>query len=607
MIKNLFGLLRSTSRLGVLCTLVACHATPTSQTAKAATSPAPPRSELCRYWGMTTHGPVCFQSVTADAQLHSDAILRFEYDGPNVARRVQINGRGALEPDDDDCTEYRYRYQQGVLSESTGYRQDGSVCDHTLFSDNAGTATLVDAWGRQVASKEQLHTQERFKRNSAGFSTNIRFFGRDGTPVKAPIGAHELRSERDARGRQTGVCYFDERGEATTSNDHVHCARYRFDEQGNTIETKFFDLRDQPAETSTGTHRIAFEYDAFGNVTGKRFLRADGTPISTENGPCAGFRFQYDERGFRNGGDCLDGAGRPARWREGNASWRASPDAHGHLRESRDFDPEGNPFTRSAGFARYEVDRDASGHVTEWRYFLVNGNPGQKRGAAIIRAQWNAQNLEVRRRYFDASGEPFAFRGCASLEKEYNEFRQLTRQTCRGADSKLAASTDGTAVTEWIYDSRGLFVEMRFYNAKNQPGRSQDGLAVEKLTLNALGVEAGAVLLAADGRQIHLPRFRRLSVNVAQPNEFWPARTREASRSLIETARSKLLAGLDFTRALYEYGDDTVDRIHPGDMGYQDISRFYGEARMAVEPLAVGQYSDVVELPFGFTVYQRTE
>ena len=162
-------------------------------------------------------------------------------------------------------------------------------------------------------------------------------------------------------------------------------------------------------------------------------------------------------------------------------------------------------------------------------------------------------------------------------------------------------------MTEWSYDSRGLLVELRYYDAKHRPGRDRDGLAVEKLTLNALGFEAGAQLFAADGSQLHLPRFRRLSVNVAQPNEFWPARTREASRARIATALSKLVAGLDFTRALYEYGDNTADRIHPGDLGYENTSRYYTEARLALDSLAVGQYSEIVELPFGFTVYQRTE
>lgn len=404
MTSILCPLLRRASSFGAWFALVACHATPPAQPAQAPATAVPARSELCRYWTSTAHGPVCLQPITADAQLHSGETLRFEYDGANVVRRVQLNGRGGLEPDDDECTEYRYRYQQGVLTESTGYRQDGTVCDHTLYSDNARTATLVDAWGRQIASNERLYTQERFTHDAAGFPISYRFFGRDGSPVKAPVGAHESRSERDARGRQTRLCYFDERGEATNNNDGVHCARYRYDEQGNTIETKFFDLRDQPSQTYAATHRITFEYDAFGNLTGKHYFGVDGAPISTENGACAGFRFQFDERGFRTGGDCLDGAGRPARWHEGNASWRASPDALGHLRESRDFDPDGNPFTRDAGYARYEVDRDALGHVTEWRHFLVNGSPGQKRGAAIVRVEWNAQNLEARRRYFSAPG-----------------------------------------------------------------------------------------------------------------------------------------------------------------------------------------------------------
>ena len=590
----------------VLGTLVACQAAHPAKPAKTA-EVTPMRSELCSYWGMTSHGPVCIQQATLEDQRHRAQTLRFEYEGANVARRILLNGRGGLEEDDDDCSEYRYRYRQGTLIESTGYGRDGTVCDHTLYSDAAGTASLVDAWGRPSASSENPYTQEKYERNAAGFSTRVRFYGRDGSPVKAAIGAHEFRYERDAQGRQIAFCDFDERGQATTNNNDVHCGRDRFDERGNTVETAFFDVNGRPCESRVGIHRVLNEYDAFGNNTGKRFVGLNGAPISIENGSCAALRFQYDDRGFRTAGDCLDGSGHPARWREGNASWRSSPDAQGRPREYRYFDPEGNPFENSSGCARYELDRDDAGHVTEWRYFLANGTPGQKRGPAVIRVELNAQNLEVRRRFFAASAQPVAFRGCVSTETEYDEFRQVTRSTCRDAEGKLAAGYDGAAVTERSYDARGLLLEKRFYDAARQPGRTQDGLAREIPTLNAQGFEVSSALFAADGSKLHLTRYRRLSVNVAQPDEFWPARTREASLARIETARAKLLAGLDFTRAMHEYGDDRVDAIHPGDTGYQNPSRFYSAARVVVEPLAIGQYSEIVELPFGFTLYQRTE
>lgn len=593
--------------LGLTCLLVACQATAPTKPRTASALATPHRIELCKDWSYSSHGPVCARPITEEEQLHSRETTRFEYEGSLVVRRVQLNGRGGLETDDDDCSEYRYRYKQGVEIESTGYRPDGTVCDHTLYSDDGRIVTLVDAWGRQIPSKGRIHTQVRVEQDSAGFTTRQRFFARDGSPVKAQAFTHEARYEHDAKGRQTKICFFDEQGKAAINNNNVHCARSRYDERGNVIESTYFDANDQPGETYVGAQRVKYGYDAFGNRTSAEYLRSDGTPISIEGGSCAVVRFLYDERGFRTGGDCFDGAGHPARWREGNASWRSTPDAQGRIRETRYFDPDGNPIEFDSAYASYEVDRDENGHVTERRYFLANGKPGQKRGPTITRSDWNAQHLEVRRSYFDASGKPMTYRGCAATETEFNQFRQVTRSTCRDVNGELGANSSGTSITEWIYDSRGLLIERRYSDDKKQPGRSSDHLAREKLNLDAFGIERSSTLLAADGTELHLPRFRVLSVYVRQPNEFWPARTREASLARMDAARASIVTGLDFTRALQQYGDEKVELINPGDLGYQDPKRFYSAARAAVEGLAVGQYSEIVELPYAFTMYQRTE
>ncbi|HET7544313.1 MAG TPA: peptidylprolyl isomerase [Polyangiaceae bacterium] len=593
--------------LGLSSVLLACQAAVPAKPATPAALAKPRQIVLCKDWSHTSHGPVCVWELTEEEQRHSGMTSRFEYEAGVVVRRVNLNGRGGREADEDDCSEYRYRYQQGAVVESTGYGQDGTVCDHTLFAAGASSAQLVDAWGRQVASSERMFTQERYERNAAGFLMRTRYFGRDGSPVSAPYTAHEVRFERDAHGRQTRRCFFDERGQATSNVYNVHCVNSVYDERGKLLENTFFDVHDQASESYIGSHRVKYDYDAFGNLTREQYLHLDGTPISTGDASCATVRYQYDERGFRSGADCLDGAGRPARWRQGNASWRASPDAQGHTREYRYFDSDGNPFERDSSYARYELDRDAAGHVTEWRYFLANGKPGQRRGPAIARSERNAEQLEVRRRFFDASGEPTTLSGCAVLETEYDQFRQRIRSTCRGANGELSANNDGTAITEWSYDAQGSVLETRFYDVKRRLGRSSDKLARQKSILNALGIETSSTRLAADGSVLQLPRFRALSVAVAQHDELWPARTRQASLSRIEAARAQLLAGLDFTRALYQFGDETVDTIHPGDIGYHDPQHFYSAARLAVEGLAVGQLSEIVEVPYGFQLYQRTE
>ena len=590
--------------------LFGCHAAapPAAPSSAAATAAAAPRVEWCSDYRISAQGPLCQRVSSVEERSHRSRLGRFEYQGKHVVHRTRVNPRGGLDFDDDGCSEYRYRYEQEDLVEGVGYRPDGSVCDRTLYSEHATLAKHVDAWGRPAASNDRLFTEERLERDATGFVVRSRFFGRDGSPLAAPNGAYDIHFERDARGNESRVCYFDEHGQPALTNLRVHCVAYRRDTQGNELEESYFGLAGQPAENLRGAQRRTYEYDRFGNITKRLLLRADGTPIATDTGECPELHYHYDDHGFHVGSDCLDGAGHGVRWREGNASWRSTPDDHGRTREIRYFDPEGNPTLYGAArYARLEIDEDSLLHVTERRYFLANGARGQKRGAAVTRYAYNTQGLEAKRSYFDASEEPTPYRGCASVESEYDEFRQMVRRTCRGEDGKPALNWDRVAVEEWRYDAQGRVIEERDFDVDGKAARRVDRVVREVYTHNASGTKVSTVHYAADGSVVVLPRFSFLTVRVAQPEAFWPPRTREASLARIEAARAQLLTGMPFVEALYRYNDDEISETLPGELGYDDPARMYSSARTGVESLKVGEYSQVVEVPYGFLLYLRTE
>ncbi len=605
--------MRSCAGLGVtsgaalwLLVLGACHAAATAK-APAAVSVAPPlKIELCADYRVSSHGPLCIRPLSAEEQSHRAYALRFEYQGDRVARRVRINGVGGLEADDDGCTEYRYRYEHDFLVESTGYTPDGAVCDRTLYSEQATRMSLVDGFRRVDYSRDRRYTETRCDRDARGLPARIRYFGPDGSPAKSPSSVHELRFERDALGLETRTCNFDERGEPAATSAGVHCVAYSRDAQGNTIEETNTDLHGQPVATFDGTQRVVNEYDAVGNRKAMRYFKPDGSPISNETGSCAAYLFEHDTHGFRTSGSCLDENGRPGRYREGNSSWRATADAQGHTRESRNFDLDGNPTDGGSGYERSEFDHDELGHLIERRNFTSNKGYDRRRNAAVVRYEYNAQHLESRRSFFNAGGAPTSYRGCAVVETEYDAFRQFARRSCRNTEGQLTVGYDGAAVTEWSYDSRGLCVETRYFDAQGKPGKD-DHIAREENTYDALGVYLASKHFAADGSAIKRPRFNMVSVSVAQAPTFWPVRSRQASLSNIEMARAQLLAGVPFEEVMGRYGDEPVKGNHPGDIGYDDPKVFYRTARLAAEPLAVGQISPVVELPFGFALYQRTE
>ena len=87
---------------------------------------------------------------------------------------------------------------------------------------------------------------------------------------------------------------------------------------------------------------------------------------------------------------------------------------------------------------------------------------------------------------------------------------------------------------------------------------------------------------------------------------FHPGSRTEALARIAQ-ARSELLAGAPFEQVAERFGDAKVSLKHPGDIGYTAFERMYTTVRLAVESLKVGEYSEIVELPGGLWVYQRTE
>ena len=596
--------------LSFVSALFGCHAAPPpaapSATARAAA--AAPRVEWCADYRISAAGPQCSRLASDEERSHRSRVGRFEYQGKHVVRRTRVNPRGGLDLDDDGCSEYRYRYEHDDLLEGVGYRPDGSVCDRTLYSEHATVAQHVDAWGRPAASRDRAFTEERMQRDSAGFVVKNRFFARDGSPIASAYGAFEVHIERDAQGNESRTCYFGQHGQPVLTSYGVHCVGYRRDTQGNELEERYFGVAGQPVENVRGVQRRTYEYDRFGNPMKRLVLRADGTPVAADTGDCPELHYHYDDHGFHVGSDCLDGSGHGARWREGNASWRSTPDDTGRTRETRYFDPEGNPtLYGSARYARIEIDEDSLRHVTERRYFLANGARGQKRGAAVTRYEYNPQGLESKRSYFDASDEPTQYRGCASVTSEYDEFKQMVRRICRAEDGKPTLNWDRVAIEEWRYDAQGQLLEERDFDVDGKPAPRVDRVAREVFTHDASGTKTTTVHYAADGSIVPLPRFSFLSVRVAQPEAYWPPRTREASLTVIEAARAQLLAGMPFVEALYRYNDDELNELEPGELGYDDPVRMYSSARTAVLGLKVGEYSQVIEVPYGFLLYLRTE
>jgi YD repeat-containing protein len=225
----------------------------------------------------------------------------------------------------------------------------------------------------------------------------------------------------------------------------------------------------------------------------------------------------------------------------------------------------------------------------------------------VVRYEWNAQHLEVKRSNFDGRGQPWPHKGCFSLDTLHDQYRQAVRQTCRNAEGKPVLSTDNVSATTWRYDARGLLVETRYLDVQGELIDARRGYARKEHHYDARGLESRSRHFKADGTELELPRYSVLWVRPPLSDAFWPAPSRARALLDVEAAHRDLLAGLPWHAALVRYGDEKVYAASPGDSGYLNLATLWPALRVVLEPLTVGQYSRVVEIPYGVAIYQRTE
>jgi hypothetical protein len=561
---------------------------------------------LCADLRMTARGHHCVAPLRPEEQRHRAFTARLELEEGRVTRFERLNGRGTPEPDDDGCVEFRYRFDGDYIAEHVGYRQDGTVCDRALWTERATRMSYVNEWGRPDFSRERVNTGMLLDHDANGMVVRQRPFGLDGKPAPVSL-AFETRIERDAARLEKRTCSFDAQGRPIKNANGVHCWSFERDRFGNDLVSQAWDERGKPTATGDGVHRIVKEFDRYGNLVKRRVFGLDGRPPTADRVHCASFTYHRDEFGFMTGTDCRNAADLPARFDEGNSHWRATPDHLGRSRETRYFDAQGKLMTTDFGYARIELDRDAFGHVTARRFFLADGRPGQIDGPAVIRYEWSPQHLEVRRSFFHANGRPSQLKGCASTESAYDQYRQAVRQTCRDAQGKPVLSSDNVSVTGWSYDERGLLAETRYSDTADRPIDSKRGFARKVYRYDERGLESGSRHFKADGSEVTLPRYSVLWVRPPLSDAFWPRPSRAHAVLDIEAAHRDLLSGLPWHAAVVRYGDEKVYAAQPGDAGYLKLDTVWPALRAVLEPLQVGQYSRIVEIPYGFAIYQRTE
>lgn len=161
------------------------------------------------------------------------------------------------------------------------------------------------------------------------------------------------------------------------------------------------------------------------------------------------------------------------------------------------YDLDGNPYAMTSGEWCVEYTYDDAGNNTSWHYLDINGNLMIRNGAyAELRREYNNKKQIIRESYYGTELQPLALTtGEAAVEYEYDNYgntsvwryydidnnlmirngtyaemhreydfrKQIIRESYYGTDQKPMALASGEHMVEYEYDDRGNTVEWRYY------------------------------------------------------------------------------------------------------------------------------------------------
>ena len=354
----------------------------------------------------------------ADKEGVASILFRYDEKGHEIKRGYfGVDGKHTL------TTEF-------VAGIETFYSEDGDEVENRRFGVNG--ELKLDRNGVAIVKMAYDRQHRMIAKDFYGISTNR---------ISNIEGDYGMRWEYDAHGNQTASYSIDKNGKARPDANGVGIVRYKYDAKGRIIKRRFFDVNDKPAKSKEGIGGWTSEYDASGHETCRMFFDENGEP-------------------------CLY---------EGRGGWRHCFDEQGQKTEEVNLDRNGNIALQTllvgglemkCGKVTYSYKRDGR------KIALCEGLNGRdiidhvKRVRVSFTRDGDVERLESLNEEGKLVNNPL---GYARKEIKYNEFREVTEETCwdaEGGPACLVPEMSHRVVINYTRTKNGLTVDTHNYNTE---------------------------------------------------------------------------------------------------------------------------------------------
>ena len=231
---------------------------------------------------------------------------------------------------------------------------------------------------------------------------------------------------------------------------------------------------------------IEREYDRYGNLIKVTYYDENNqSMIIQENGKmtCAGYVYEYDEKGNRTDIRYLDTDGMPMTREDlGYAKVCIEYDEQGNKIEERYYSLEHKPaLYKKGGYASYDYVYE-NGRCVETRYYDEKKNLVLRsdENYAIQKEKFDTLGRCILSSYFDTENKPIMNTRycCSTFEYRYDELGNETDIIYRNTDGNVMVREDlGYAWIERKYDEWGRIVLEKYYDAEKNPTTDRNGYA----------------------------------------------------------------------------------------------------------------------------------
>lgn len=266
----------------------------------------------------------------------------------------------------------------------------------------------------------------------------------------------------DESGFLESVSYFDESGFPSSPSQEGEVVCYEKDAEGRAFSASFFFSDGKPAKNILGFHRIERWYNQKGQEVESRVYDMKGEFIM-------GFRNEYDEQGNITLQCIINQEGETevnAEW--GAAAIRSEYDLKGNQTGQVFLDEKLRIVSSSYGFAQYKKEYEGRGNPTRIQY-LDAGVSSNEYGHSILEFVYDDFGHIIEEYYYDVNGNPIASPGVFSVEKKWDDYGNMIEGAYFDLNHQRTVGPDGYSFVRMEYDLHKVMRWYTYYDVDGTP------------------------------------------------------------------------------------------------------------------------------------------